>query len=350
MTTVLVTGANGHLGCEVTRAVIANGDDVVGFVRPGSDRRGLEGLDIELREGDLLDPDSVSRAMDGVHLVMHVAGVNRAYAVDDREIFDPIFIGTRNVLAAARARGVDRLVYTSSSSTIGFSPDPRRPFDESHTFVGRPRSPLYRGKLEAERLLLETKPGSSPEVVILNPIGILGPHDYRLTPTTRAVLGLLHGYPCFMHMCLTDVRDVARAHVLASQRGRAGQRYLITGDNLAPRQVADLVDKIAGRRPSTIKPPAFVLRFLVRQMERKAAKGQDDPPASSAMMADAAGGFAVYDSSRSRQDLGAEYRPTEQTLRDTFRWALHMNALKPKAAARVRASLGPAAAPDPSWD
>lgn len=129
----LVTGANGHIGCHVVRACREASTEPVAFVRPGSDRRGLTGLDVETREGDLLDRASLDRAMGGVELVSHVGAVHRNFAADPAEIVRPAVEGTRNVLAAARAAGVGRVVHTSSGATVGFARDPQSPLDERCT-------------------------------------------------------------------------------------------------------------------------------------------------------------------------------------------------------------------------
>src|SRR5690349_18723377 len=126
MTTVLVTGANGHIGSHIVRAVLEHGWKPIGFVRPGCDERGLEGLDVELRRGDLLDSAAVAQAMRGVELVIHAGAAHRNYAADPSSIIRPAVEGTRNVLDAARTSGVRRIVYTSTGATVGFSVDPSK--------------------------------------------------------------------------------------------------------------------------------------------------------------------------------------------------------------------------------
>lgn len=345
---VFVTGANGHIGSHVVRAVHEAGASAIAFVRPGSDRRALDGVPCEVREGDLLDAASVERAMQGAEAVIHVGAVHRNMTPDPEDIVRPAVEGTRAVLDAADKHGVRRVVLTSSGATVGFAKDPVKPLDESAR-QERTESPYIRGKVEQERLALERAARGGPEIVVLNPSGVFGPRDYRLTPATRALVGLLSGDPAFLGVCFTDVRDVARAHVIALEKGRPGERYLITGELATPQQVAALFDEVGGVRPSVFRPPGFLLRFIAGRAEKKAAREGSDPPVTRAALADLDGGHLLYDSARSKSELGMTYRGAKDVLTDSFRWLLFVDALKPKVAAKVRAKLGPAAAPDPDW-
>jgi dihydroflavonol-4-reductase len=341
----LVTGANGHIGCHVVRAARDAGMEPVAFVREGCDRRGLAGVDVELRTGDLLDADSVRRAMEGVEVVFHVAAVHKNFAANPDDIVRPAVEGTRNVLDAARATGVRRVVYTSTGATVGFTSDPGRALTEDD-FLETAESPYTRGKIEAEKVV---RAASDVDVVIVNPSGVFGPRDYRLTPASRAIVGTLQGDPIFLHLCTTDVRDVATAHTLAATQGQKGRRYIATGDVLAPKDTVALFTKLAGVKPSTFTPPRFLANFLAGRMEKKALASGGDAGLTRAIVKDNIGRHLVYDSSRARTELGATFRPAEQVLRDTFRWLLHLGALAPKTAARVTRALGESSAPDPGW-
>jgi dihydroflavonol-4-reductase len=345
---VLVTGANGHIGSNVIRALLAAGSTPIGFVRDKSDRRALAGLDVELRVGDLLDTASLERAMDGVEIVFHVGAVHRNFAPDPASIERPAIDGTKNAIQAARKRGVRRVVLTSSGATIGFAPDPARPLDESH-FLDKPHSAYIRGKVLSERLALLEAMTGTPDIVVLNPSGVFGPFDYRLTPATRALIGLLQGDPAFLTVSVTDVRDVAKAHLLAAESGAPGRRYLVTGDVVAPKELAALYRDLAGIKPLCFRPPGFLLRWLGRSAIGKARRSGTDTPFDPDALEDLAGGHLAYDSTRSRSELGMTYRPARQVLGDAFRWLLHVGALKPAVAAKVKAKLGEHADPDPDW-
>lgn len=346
---VLVTGATGHIGSNTVRAALEIGWDVVALARPGSRRTALEGLEVEIREGDLLDAESISRAVQGVEAVLHVGAVHRQTTADPDQLLRPAVEGTRHVLEAASRAGVKRVVVTSSGATVGFGLDPERPLDESHR-LATAKSAYTRAKIEQEKLALSWvgRPGA-PEVVVLNPSGVLGPYDYRITPATRSILGLLGGDPAFLALCPTDVRDVGAAHVLAAERGRPGERYLITGDVVRPKELAALFDELAGVKPLTLRPPAFLLKLAIGGQEKKALREGTDTAASRDAVDDLAGGHLVYDSTKSRKELGMRYRPAREVLVDTLRWLLFVDALAPKVAAKVRGKLGERATPDPDW-
>jgi dihydroflavonol-4-reductase len=204
-------------------------------------------------------------------------------------------------------------------------------------------------KLASEQLVLAAHAAGVVDAVVVNPSGVLGPRDHRLTPATRAILGALHGDPLFLHLCLTHVQDVARGTVLAAQKGKGGQRYLLTGQPQSPAQLRALFSRNAGVRPATFTPPRFLLNFLAGRMEKKARTTGEDAGLTRASLDDVWGKHLAYDSTRARDELGATFVPAEQTLRDTLRWLLFKDAVKPGPAARVRAALGEAAAPEASW-
>jgi dihydroflavonol-4-reductase len=344
----LVTGANGHIGGQVVRAALRAGMQPIAFVRPNADRRALAGLDVEVRMGDILDLESLKRGCDGVEVLFHVAAPHRQFAVDAADITRPTVEGTRNAIAAARATHVRRVVYTSTGATVGYTADPKRPLTESD-FLATAAAPYARGKIEAERVALEEAERGDLEVVVVNPSATFGPRDHRLTPASRAIVGLLQGDPAFLHLCISDVRDVGAGHVLAATKGRSGRRYLLVGDPKSPAEVRDMLGRLTGIRPATFLPPRFVLKFLAARMEKRAAKSGGDAPLTRAIVEDNFGRHLVYDGARAWAELGATFRPAEDTLRDAIRWLLFVGALKPSVVAKVRRAMGAAAEPDADW-
>ncbi len=340
MSSVLVTGASGHIGCNVVRALLEEdaAAHIVALVRPSSDRRGLDGLNIEVREGDVLDPGSLGRAIDGVDTVIHCAAAHRNYAADPDDILRPAIEGTKNLLDACAAAEVTRIVLTSSAATIGFTGDPKKPLDESH-HTESPHSPYVRAKVEQEKLALAD---GRVEVVVLNPSGVFGKHDYKITPAMRAIVGLLQGDPAFLAVSITDVHDVAIAHVRALKRGKIGERYLVTGDVLQPNEVRSTFEEIVGFGPSNMKPPRFLVRSIAWWEERKARSSGGDASITRAMLDDVWGRHLAYDSAKSRRDLEMTYRPAKDVIRESILWLLEMNAFKPRVAERIRAHLSAA--------
>lgn len=284
----------------------------------------------------------------GAELLVHVGAAHKNFAPSRDDILRPAIEGTKNVLAAATKAGVKRLVYTSSGATVGFTDTPSRPLDEQ-SFLASADSPYTEAKIQAEALVREHHAsGRGPEVVILNPSGVFGPRDYRITPASRALIGLAQGDPSFLHVTVTDVRDVGRAHALAAERGAPGARYLITGERLSPAGVAELVGAITGRAPKVMTPPRFLLLFLAWLQQGKAKRAGTDAPITPAIVRDVYGRHLAYDGSRSERELGMSYRPAAEVLTDAYRWLLFLDALAPKVAARVRETLGDRALPDPA--
>jgi dihydroflavonol-4-reductase len=216
-------------------------------------------------------------------------------------------------------------------------------------FLETAAAPYARGKIEAERIAMKAAEQGDIEVVVVNPSAVFGPRDYRVTPASRAIVGLLQGDPAFLHLCISDVRDVAAGHVLAAQKGKSGRRYLLVGDAKSPSEVRDMLGRLAGIRPATFSPPRFLMRFLAGRMEKKAAATGGDAPLTRAIVEDNFGRHLVYDGTRARTELGAKFRPAEEVLRDCIRWLLFVGALKEKVATKVRRTMGAAAEPDADW-
>jgi dihydroflavonol-4-reductase len=343
----LITGANGHIGCHLVRACIETGITPLAMVRAGSDRRSLAGLDVAVCEGDVMDAAAVERAVQGVDWVFHCAAVHRNFCLDDAEILGPGVTGTRNVLAAARRAGVKRVVHCSTGATVGYARDPSQPIDETAP-TPTAKSTYVRAKLEAEKLALAAN-GGGLEVVVVNPSGVFGPRDYKLTPATRGIVGLLQGNPSMFALCFSDVRDVAMGHVLAAKHGRPGERYLLTGELLTSAQVASTFREVTGVRPLDFTPPRFLLRWAAAAEELKARRTGQDAGVTRDQIDDFFGLALAYDASKARSELGATFRPARDVVRDATRWLMFVDALKPRVTAKLRGVLGSAAAPDPDW-
>ncbi|MCO4763294.1 MAG: NAD-dependent epimerase/dehydratase family protein [Myxococcales bacterium] len=333
---VVVTGANGHIGSNIVRAVAERGWTAVAFVRPGSDRGALDGVQHEIAEGDILEADSLTRAFDGADAVIHAAAVHRNFVPDRAEMLAPALTGTTNVLRAAKDCGVRRVVYTSTGATIGFAESADQPLTEETT-LAHAEAMYIDAKIQAERAALAFEDG--PEVVVVNPSGVLGPHDHRLTPATRGLVSLLQGDPAFLTLSITDVRDVAEGHLLALDKGTPGERYLLTGDVLPPKEIAAALERVAGIKPATFRPPGFVLNVIAWLEERKARGGTVDAAVTRNQLADVGHRHLAYDSSKAQRELGVTFRPADSVLRDAIAWLVQRDALKPKVASKVRQRL-----------
>jgi dihydroflavonol-4-reductase len=223
--------------------------------------RALEGVTVECVEGDLRDPSSLSRAMRGVERVFHLAADYRLWARDPEEIYRSNVQGTRSLIAAARDAGVERIVYTSTVATIAVpAQDGALPNEETRATLEQMIGHYKRSKFLAEREAIDAAAAGAP-VVIVNPTAPVGPGDWKPTPTGRIILDFLNGkMPAYVDTGLNvvAVEDVAAGHVLAAEKGRIGERYILGGVNMTLKQILDVLSKIAGRPAPRVKMPHAV--------------------------------------------------------------------------------------------
>jgi dihydroflavonol-4-reductase len=256
MKPTLVTGASGFIGWHVARLLAENGHRIRALVRPTSR---LQELDVEPVMGDLRDSSSLERAVQGCGVVFHVAADYRLWAKDPSELYRSNVEGTRNLLEAARKHGVERVVYTSTVGCIGV-PD-NGVGDEQQPVKLEEMSGAYkRSKFLAERVALEFAGNGFP-VVIVNPTAPVGDHDVKPTPTGKIVLDFLKGdMPAFIDTGLNvvDVRDTARGHLLACEKGKAGERYILGCENLSLAAILAKLARITGRPAPSVRLPYWV--------------------------------------------------------------------------------------------
>src|SRR5260370_17226058 len=253
----LVAGATGFLGSHVARALAGRGEDVRVLVRPSSDLRALEVLDAERIAGDLRDRASLDRAMEGVQRVYHVAADYRLWARNPREIHESNVTGTQNLLDAARGAGVAKFVYTSTVATIAVPREGELPNEKTQSSVDEMIGYYKRSKFEAERCALRAA-GAGLPVVIVNPTTPVGPGDWKPTPTGKIIVDFLNGrMPGYVDTGLNffPVKDCAQGHLLAAERGRVGERYILGGLNLTLKEVLDMLAAISGLRAPRWKVP-----------------------------------------------------------------------------------------------
>jgi dihydroflavonol-4-reductase len=249
----LVTGASGFIGWHVARMLVEAGHRVRALVRPGSQVREIE---VEAVTGDLRDPESLQRAASGCGLVFHVAADYRLWAAHPEELYDSNVGGTRNLLQAAKNAGVERVVYTSTVGCIGV---PQNGIgDESSPVSLEDMSGAYkRSKFLAEQAALEFA-GNGLPVVIVNPTAPVGDHDVKPTPTGKIVLDFLKGdMPAFIDtgLNLVDVRDAAQGHLLAAEKGRPGERYILGCENLTLAEILRRLAQLSGRKAPSVRLP-----------------------------------------------------------------------------------------------
>ena len=254
----LVTGATGFVGSHVARLLVSRGDTVRVLVRSSSRLEALDGVPCERVTGDLRDPESLQKALKGVQRVFHVAADYRLWSRDPSEIYSSNVEGTRNLLSVARDARVEKFIYTSTVATIavpvaeGVLPDESTPASLKQ-MIGH----YKRSKFIAENEALAFARHGLP-VIVVNPTTPVGPGDWKPTPTGRIIVDFLNGkMPAFVDtgLNLVAVEDAAEGHLLAAERGKPGERYLLGGENLTLQQILAALAKIAGRRAPRLRIP-----------------------------------------------------------------------------------------------
>jgi len=311
---VLVTGATGHLGGHVTRELLAEGYSVRALVRPGSSRDTLEAAGARCFEGDLLDERSLHRAARGADGLVHCAARTGYWSRQDAEQRRINVDGTAAVLRVARRRAVGRVVHVSSIVAVGLTREPR-PLTEDEPWVGihRPRAGYIASKRESEERALAAAKAGLP-VVVVNPGALLGPRAGHPEHRSGFVARVASGRARRLHpggSCVLDVRDGARGCVLAFERGRPGQRYLLGGTNLRWRELAELVAARLGVAPPSGERSLALGRALAWGTGILDAVGLSRPrwaPELYRMW----GWFTWADSSKAQRELGFWPRSVEE--------------------------------------
>ena len=316
----LVTGATGFVGAAVARNLAESGFTLRLLVRKGSDRRNLRGIDAEVVEGDLTVPESLGPATAGCRYLFHVAADYRLWVPDVPVMRRTNLDGTIALLRAAAAAGVERSVYTSSVAALGLTRD-GSPADENTPVSPADLVGAYkRSKYDAEqavRALARTQ-----DIVIVNPSTPVGPGDVKPTPTGRMVLDAANGkMPAFVDagLNIVHVDDVAKGHVLAMERGRSGEAYVLGGDNLMLGDFFAMIAAQAGRRPPGIRLPIAPLMPLAWSMERVAAVTGKAPLMTTDMLKMARKKM-FFSSAKAMRELGYTPRPAADAIGAALRY------------------------------
>jgi dihydroflavonol-4-reductase len=312
-----VTGASGFLGWHVARLLIDRGCSVRTLVRPGSR---VADLAVETVVGDLREPESLRRAVDGCSLVFHVAADYRLWAKDPRELYRSNVDGTRNLLAAARDAGVERVVYTSTVGCIGMTPGGLG--DETTPVSLEDMAGDYkRSKFLAEQVVLEFAREGFP-VVIVNPTAPIGDHDFKPTPTGQIVLDFLKGdMPAFIDTGLNvvDARDAAAGHLLACECGRAGERYILGSENLTLAEILRKLAAITGRKAPSVRLP-YAVAYCAGACSTAWAELTGTPPRVPLEGVRMARKKMWVSHEKARRELGFEPGPAERALAKAVEW------------------------------
>lgn len=324
---VLVTGATGFLGAAICRELLARGHGVRALVRPASGLAGLEGLGVEVARGDVLDAASVRAALAGQDAVVHAAGLPRIGS-NGRELLAVNVRGAEIVLGAALEARVARAVLTSSVSAAGGTATPVVMDESTPSTAEALGIGYFVSKLRGERAGLALVARGLP-LVVLRPSVVLGPGDTHrssaelvVSIARRRLPGWVDGGTSFC-----DVRDVARAHAEALERGRAGEIYFLGGHNL---RVSELVTRVAAA--AGVPPPRRIpwpVAYAAAAFQETAAKWKGRRPATTRDLVRSARRFTFVSSAKAERELGYAIRPFEEMVRDTLRFAIATGRLAP---------------------
>ncbi|HID90245.1 MAG TPA: NAD-dependent epimerase/dehydratase family protein [Anaerolineae bacterium] len=319
---VFVTGGTGFVGGAVVRRLVEAGHQVRALVRPTSDLRQLEGLDVEQVVGDLSDEETLRRGIAGCDWVFHVAALYAYWGYPWETFYEVNVEGTRRVLRIAREEGVKRIVHTSSIATLGVNKD-RTPANEDTPVALEDKIGHYkRSKFLAEQVALEFAQEGTP-VVIVNPAAPVGVGDYKPTPTGQMILDFLHGKMfgyVDMGMNIVDVEDVAEGHLLAAEKGRVGEKYILGGENLTLKEVLDILAEVSGRPPVQLRIPHWVALLWSYVDVTWARLNPRHIPSATPEKVKVSRQPEYYDSSKAMRELGYRPRPAREALRKAVEW------------------------------
>ena len=332
MKRAFITGATGFVGAAVARTLVAAGWELRGLTRPSSDRRNLSGLPIEMVTGDLRDPDSYSSALAGCEALFHVAADYRLWAPHPQDLYAINVEGTRALLLAAERAGVARIVYTSSVATLRLVGDGTIADENSIATLADMIGHYKRSKFLGEQVVQQWADTQAANrwVVIVNPSTPVGPCDVKPTPTGQIVLDAAAGRtPAYVDTGLNvaHVDDIAHGHLLALERGRHGERYILGGADLTLKEILTQVARIAGRRPPRIQLPHGVVLPIahVAQAFARLTGGSTRITVEGVRMAKKR---MYFSSAKAVRELGYSWRDPASAFQDAVRWFRDAGYLK----------------------
>ena len=321
MPTAFLTGATGFIGSHVAIQLLERGWGVRALRREQSTQVWLPAEEIDWRQGDLRDSDRVYRAMAGCETVFHVAADYRLWARNPKEIYDNNVNGTANVLRAALTQGVNRLVYTSSVGALGLNPDGTPADEETPVRLQDMVGHYKRSKFLAERKAEEFFRLGLP-VIIVNPSTPIGPGDHKPTPTGKIIVDFLNGkMPAYLNtgLNIVHVRDVAYGHVLALDKGKIGEKYILGNENLTLAEIFRLLEKITNIPAPRFRLPHRPVLYLSYLNEVISRLTGCEPliPREGVKMAHR---YMFFKSDKAVRELGLPQTPVTVALEEAVRW------------------------------
>ena len=326
MARIFLTGASGLIGGALLTRLLEQGDDVVALARSDASAAALRERGAEVARGDTVDEDALAAGMVGCELAYHVAGINTLCPSDPTALFHVNVRGAEAAVRAAARAGLRRLVLTSSAAAIGEPPGSVG--DESTVHRGWYLSAYERSKHEGEVAAFEAARRAGVDLVSVNPSSVQGPG--RAGGTGRILIAYLNGrLRAFLdtHISLIDIRDCVDGHLLAAERGRAGERYLLSGVTLTSQEALEVVSGLTGAGDRVRIVPAPLAKAAGGLVEAGYRLARRDPPLCREMVRTLLHGHR-YDGSRAARELGLEYTPVRDTFARTIEWALGAGLVK----------------------
>jgi dihydroflavonol-4-reductase len=335
--TTLVTGSTGFVGSHVTRQLVAAGHSVRVLVRPSSNLKGLEGLPVERAIGDLRDSLSLSRALNGVRTIFHVAADYRLWTANPDEMYASNVEGTRRLFEMAGEAGVERVVYTSTVATIAVpAHGGKLPSEDTRATLEQMIGHYKRSKFLAEVEAMRAAAAGLP-VVIVNPTAPVGPGDWKPTPTGRIIVDFLNGrMPAYVDTGLNvvSVEDVAAGHLLAASKGRIGERYILGAMNMTLKQILQTLASITGRSAPRLRLPhaaALVAGYADEWIARLTGREPQIPVDGVKMSRHR----MFVQSDKAERELGYKTSPVEDALRRSVHWYLEHGYVRSRSQGKL---------------
>ena len=317
-----VTGASGFLGSHVAKVLCEQGASLRLLVRASSNLKNLQGLNADTVTGDLRDPASLEKALAGCDTVFHVAADYRLWVRDPQQMYRANVEGTRALLEAARKNAVQRIVYTSSVATIGFTSNGHTADEDSPVSLADMIGHYKRSKFMAEQIALEAG-RSGMHVVTVNPTTPVGEQDVKPTPTGRIVLDFLkRKFPAYVEtgLNLVDVRECARGHVAALERGKSGERYILGGENLTLKQILDKLAAITRLPSPKVKLP-YIFAFATGIIDETiTGRMLNEEPRATVDAVRMGKKMMFATSAKAERELGWKIVPVDDALRRAVVW------------------------------
>lgn len=318
----LVTGANGFVGSALIRNLLDENHEIKALIRPNSDRRNIEGLPVEIVEGDLQDLSSLKTAVKNCSSLFHVAADYRLWIPEPSVMYKTNVNGTRDLMLAAADANIDKIIYTSSVATLGANADGSLADENTPSSLENMIGHYKRSKYLAEQETMNLVVQKQLPIIIVNPSTPIGPRDIKPTPTGRIVLDTLRGkMPAYVNtgLNIVHVDDVAAGHIQAYKKGKIGERYILGGENMSLKELLLLIDKICGKKTKRVCLPQNFILPIVYCMELWATISDDEPRATidGVQMSKK---FMYFSSEKAIKALDYNPRPATQAIEDAIQW------------------------------